>query len=280
MRFLINTSEKVFAVEPCNRSDPTGIKITYTMSGLTAGYRAWSCLLVEKIYELMGWDISKKYRVYGSYLEDKKMGIFNLEEYGFVGEFKYYGKGDILMAKRRKRKPSVRANFYSIEKIIYRKKKFLYLNSPKGYLFSGATIPVKIRKEDLPPYFVPGRFKKCYGFIRTNKVKSIIYLPSKNSDHFIKDDILLISYDKEIIEDHDFGDLFGYRGYEEYIFGLDILTFIKGVKQYSPNIDTSYIEHQIRLKKESLINIDEAAYEKEAHYININDFFLGGEATS
>ena len=104
MRFLINTSEKVFGVEPCNRSDPTGIKITYTMSGLTSGYRAWSCLLVEKIYELMGWDISKKYRVYGTYSEEKKMGLFDLNKYGFVEELKYYDKGGSSHAKKKKKK--------------------------------------------------------------------------------------------------------------------------------------------------------------------------------
>ena len=182
------------------------------------------------------------------------------------------------MRKRRKRKPVIRANFYSIEKIIYRKKKFFYIASPKGHLFSGATIPVKVRKEDLPPCFVPGRFKKCYGFIRTNKVKSLIYLPSKNSGHFIKDDVLLISYNKEIIEDRNSGDLFGFSGYEEYIFGLDILTFINGVKIYSPEIDVGGIIYRIRKKKELLMLNDQEAYEKEAKNVNLDDFFGREEA--
>lgn len=120
------------------------------------------------------------------------------------------------MAKRRKRKPSIRANFYAIEKIIYKKRKYIYVSNPKGYLYSGASILVKVTKDDLPSYFVPARYKKCCGYIRTNKVKSLMYLPG-NNNHFICDDILLISYKDDIAVDP--SDLYGYRGYQIYIFG-------------------------------------------------------------
>lgn len=103
IRFLINPSNKTFAVEPCNRSDLTGVHVTYTMSGLTAGFRTFSVLLVEQIYEFMNWDINKRYRVYGQYLEDKKAAVFNLENYGFVEDLRYYGRGGSYGKKKKKK---------------------------------------------------------------------------------------------------------------------------------------------------------------------------------
>ena len=175
------------------------------------------------------------------------------------------------MRKRRKSRPLVRANFYSIEKIIYKKRKYLYISNPKGYLYSGASILVKVTKDDLPPYFVPVRYKKCYGFIRTNKVKSLIYLPANGNNHFLKDDVLLISYNGKIEKDSN--DLFGYRNYQLYIYGVDILTFLKGANEYSKDLDTSLIENQIRNKKTFLKEYREDVYHLEAEHINL-DLFL------
>ena len=102
IRFLINSNNKTFAVEPCNRSDPTGVHVTYTMSGLTAGFRTFSILLVEQIYEFMNWDVEKRYRVYGTYLLDKNAAVFDLKKYGFVEDMKYFGK-DKPNAKKKKK---------------------------------------------------------------------------------------------------------------------------------------------------------------------------------
>ena len=172
---------------------------------------------------------------------------------------------------RRKRKPTIRANFYSIERITYKKRKYLYLTNPRGYLFSGAATLVKITKEDLPVCFVPARYKKCYGFIRTNKVKSIVYIPNSSDSHFLKDDVLLISYKDEIIKDP--GDLYGFKNYQLYIFGLDILTFLKSVRFFSPEIDVSHIEERIRNKKQHLMDFNKEVYSLEAENINL-DLFL------
>lgn len=180
--------------------------------------------------------------------------------------------------KKRNRKPAIRANFYSIEKIVYKKRRFQYITNPKGFLYSGATILVKVTKDDLPIYFVPGRFKKCYGFIRTNKVKDLVYLTRTADNHFLKDDVLLISYNQPIIKDPFVGDIFGYHGYDEYIFGLDILTFIKGVMVFSPGIDVIDIIKTIRDKKAQLMSIDMEAYKKEAENVNLDDFFKKEES--
>ena len=91
IRFLINASNKSFAVEPTNRSDSSSIHVTYTMSGLTAGYRTFSPLLVEQIYEFMGWDINKRYRVYGDYDETKKIAVFDLTNFGFITDQRFNG---------------------------------------------------------------------------------------------------------------------------------------------------------------------------------------------
>ena len=102
IRFLINSSKKTFAVEPCNRSDLSGVHVTYTMSGLTAGFRTFSVLLVEQIYEFMNWDIKKRYRVYGNYIKAQNVAVFDLNHYGFVEDLKYYGKEKPYGKKKKK----------------------------------------------------------------------------------------------------------------------------------------------------------------------------------
>lgn len=172
---------------------------------------------------------------------------------------------------RRKRKPTIRANFYSIERIIYRKRKYIYITNPKGYLFSGASTLVKITKEDLPKCFVPARYKKCFGFLRTNRVKSLVYIPNHSNSHFLKDDVLLISYRDEIVQDP--GDLYGFKNYQLYIFGLDILTFLKSIRLFSPEVDVSRIEERIRNKKQLLMESNKEIYSLEAENVNLDSFF-------
>lgn len=80
IRLLINPSTKTFAVEATNKSDASAIKITYPMNKLTNGYVTHSQLLLERIYELMNWDTTKRYRVYGEYVKEQQVGIFDLSK--------------------------------------------------------------------------------------------------------------------------------------------------------------------------------------------------------
>ena len=64
------------------------------MSGLTAGFRTFSMLLVEKIYEFMNWDPEKRIRVYGSYDSKKNRAIFDLTKNGYIDHLVFKGTKD------------------------------------------------------------------------------------------------------------------------------------------------------------------------------------------
>lgn len=88
IRFLINSNTKTFAVEATNKSDASAIKITYPMNKLTNGYVTHSQLLLERIYELMNWDTTKRYRVYGEFVDEHEIGIFDLSKAHMINDLK------------------------------------------------------------------------------------------------------------------------------------------------------------------------------------------------
>lgn len=93
IRFLVNASKKQFAVEATNKSDSSSIKIVYPMNKLTNGYVAHSQLLVEQIYAFMNWDITKRYRVYGDYIEKDDVAILDLRKGQYIENMKLSNRG-------------------------------------------------------------------------------------------------------------------------------------------------------------------------------------------
>ena len=78
------------------------------------------------------------------------------------------------------------------------------------------------------------------------------YVPSKYSNHFLKDDFLFISYNTPISENPEAsGIIDAYTGYDERIYGNEILGFLKAAKQYS-EYDISNIVQQIQDKADWL----------------------------
>lgn len=141
-----------------------------------------------------------------------------------------------------------RSNLYTIQKVIHRDHQHRYIDGEKGYLFAQAIYPTKIRAEDLPEWYVYGRYYKCVGYLSAKGVVDLKYVPSEHSNHFLKDDFLLISYNAPIIENPEATSILSkYSGYDERICGNELLAFLKAVQKYS-EYDISNIAEQIQNK--------------------------------
>lgn len=139
--------------------------------------------------------------------------------------------------------------WYSVEDIRRVGKEHRYVTNPNGYLYSKAKYNTKIKPEDLPEWYIYGRFYKRFGYLSAKGVVDLYYIPNKTFNHFLRDDNLIISYkdkiDKSIQHAHHFF-------WEDGIVsadGSDIITMLKAIRKYS-NIDITKFIEQIKDKSQ------------------------------
>ena len=145
-------------------------------------------------------------------------------------------------------KKRITANLYTKTKIIWQNKEHIMICNDDGTLFSNRRYKTKILPSDLPEWFVEGHYYKNHGYLSAKGVKYLMYKPNLLFNHMFKDDLLYISYDKPIIpvtgEDH----WPRFEGFDEYIWGWDIVSFLKAAEKYS-SYDISGIKVQIEEKR-------------------------------
>lgn len=103
------------------------------------------------------------------------------------------------------------------------------------------------RVKDLPPYYIHVYLYGSYKYLRATNVKDLIYVPNNWINHFLRDDVLYISYNYPLRLEVN---RYGYPSCEKYdvaLFGNDIMMFIAAAKYYS-DYDVSGIEQQIKDK--------------------------------
>ena len=145
-----------------------------------------------------------------------------------------------------------RKNLYTIEKIVWVCHRMQYIKDKDGYLFSDMVYPTKIKPEDLPEWYVHGRYCKRWGYLSAKGVADLKYIPNLWVNHFLKDDFLLISYHEPIREVPDGKWIWEkYTGFDFTISGNEILWFLKAARKYS-GIDISEITRQIQEKADML----------------------------
>ena len=89
------------------------------------------------------------------------------------------------MAKR------FRSRLYYIERIGRRDGNLRYITNEDGTLYAGNQ-KTKIKPEDLPEWYIYGRYYKCFGYMSAKGITDMVYLPSRFSNHFLKDDCLQV----------------------------------------------------------------------------------------
>ena len=121
---------------------------------------------------------------------------------------------------------------YTVEDIKYLNGRWQYVRSEDGTLFSGP-YRTKIKPEDLPEWYVYGRYYKRFGYMSTKGITDMLYIPNRFSNHYLKDDCLLISYggkirEAEIPEGGTISER--YKGRDERVWGSEIVSILKGVR--------------------------------------------------
>jgi len=165
-----------------------------------------------------------------------------------------------------------KSNWYSIEDIRRDGKQYRYVQDPNGYLYSNAKYNTKIKAEDLPEWYIYGRFHKRFGYLSAKGVVDLYYIPNKTFNHFLRDDNLIISYkqklDKNIKEASRFYWVKGISNAN----GSDIITMLKAIRKYS-NYDITPIVQQLKDKQQWYKETFPEDYEKECKNLNLDDVF-------
>lgn len=125
-----------------------------------------------------------------------------------------------------------KSNLYTVERRVWRNHKLCWIQNDDFTLFSGHH-KTKIKEEDLPEWYVFGRYYKLWGFLSTKGITDLQYIPNLWINHFLKDDCLLISYSGKIEEHPDSIGFEKYSGVDERVWGNEILHVLKGARMFS-----------------------------------------------
>lgn len=117
------------------------------------------------------------------------------------------------------------------------------------YLYSLGKYPTKIKKEDLPEYYIKFRSRVIWymtGYLKTLGVVDIDY-EALNINHLFKDDYLYISYKEKLkTEKNSWGHEI-YINNDISICGNDIVPIVLAIKKYS-NLDINHVKQKIQDK--------------------------------
>jgi len=142
---------------------------------------------------------------------------------------------------------------YTIEDIKYIDGQHRYVRNEDGTLFSGP-YRTKIKPEDLPEWYLYGRYYKRFGYMSVKGITDMVYIPSRFSNHYLKDDCLLIAYGGKITEKENppsSSKLELYEGWDERVWGNEIVTILCGARKFSKYDIAPFID-QLKWKKEYL----------------------------
>lgn len=138
----------------------------------------------------------------------------------------------------------IKQNYYSIQKYVFENHYLKLKENENGYLFANGQWATKIKAEDLPEWFVYGRYYKKFGYMSAKGIVDMVYRPNMTFNHFLRDDMLYISYDKKITIDDSDESYIEFDGYDLVVYGSHIIDFLKAARQYS-NYDITTIQSQV-----------------------------------
>lgn len=127
----------------------------------------------------------------------------------------------------RKMKKRVRGHLYFLHDFKRVDGNYRYVGSNDGTLLAANYGRTKLYASELPEWFVYGRYYKRFGYLSSKGIKALKYVPNMHTNHFLKDDRLMISYSKvgSELDDDD--------KYDTWVWGNEILDILKGAQIYS-----------------------------------------------
>ncbi len=164
-------------------------------------------------------------------------------------------------------------NLYTIEDIKNVNGELMYVQNEDGTLFSGK-YRTKIKPTDLPEWYLYGRYYKRFGYMSAKGITDMVYIPSRFSNHYLKDDCLMVAYGGKIIENDDkkSGIYERYSGWDECIWGTEIVTILRGARKYSEYDITPFIE-KLKWKKEFMQKEFPDEFSPERWNIDVDEMF-------
>lgn len=154
-------------------------------------------------------------------------------------------------------KKKIASNFYTIDSYKWVRENGDFHSEmqslPGNRLYSGwgTQHPTKITPEDLPEWYVYLSDYRKHGYLNVKGVTAVAYINSPFDNHWLKDADLCISYtlDHFDVPEPTWGrHQNGWMDMCEWdiknnirVWGNDILTALKGIMTYSPNIDVGSV---------------------------------------
>lgn len=153
-----------------------------------------------------------------------------------------------------------------------KEKRFCYIENEAGALFSGV-YRTKIYPSDLPEWYIRGQYYRQFGYLSTKGIVDLVYVPLKDPHHFLRGDVLLISY-HEKIQFNQIGDfvLENYSGYDHRVYGREIINILRGARTFS-HCDISPIILQIKQKLQMFRENQSETDKDGAWDFDIDDWF-------
>lgn len=102
----------------------------------------------------------------------------------------------------------------------------------------------------------------------------MVYVPSRFSNHYLKDDCLMVAYGGKIVENDSkkSGIYERYSGWDECIWGTEIVTILRGARKYSGYDITPFIE-KLKWKKEFMQKEFPDEFSPERWNIDVDEMF-------
>lgn len=143
----------------------------------------------------------------------------------------------------------ITANLYTETRIARNSSKDTWIQKEHNFLFSQGKYNTKITANDLPEWFVKGCYYRHSGYLSARGVVALFYRPNYVFNHMFKDDFLYISYDRPIVPVPREQSIYCCEGFDEYIYGWEILDFLKAAQKYS-GYDITHIVQEIEKKRQ------------------------------
>lgn len=149
-----------------------------------------------------------------------------------------------------------------------------YVTNEDGTLFSGH-YRTKIKPEDLPEWYLYGRYYKRWGYMSTKGITDLVYAPSRFSNHYLKDDCLFIAYGGSITEipGPNLSPYEQHQGWDERVWRSEIITILRGARKYSGYDIEPFIKKLKRKKEYMQIEFPDPFNPERWDKIDVDDFF-------
>ena len=123
------------------------------------------------------------------------------------------------------------------------------IDNDNEYLYSLGYYPTKIKREDLPGYYIKYRSRVNWymtGYLKTSGIVDIDY-EALHINHLFKDDYLYISYKEKLRKEKNSWGHENFINYDTCVCGNDIVPIVLAIKDNS-NLDISTVKQKIQDK--------------------------------